>query len=70
MTPPDRVTLTLEMINASRFVGVMVTGPGKREAVRRLESGHLEVREAPIWGVRPLAGVLRWYLDEAACPRE
>lgn len=77
VTPPDRVTMTFELLNASRFVGVMVTGEKKAATVARLEQAvagggggaTLGVGEMPILGVRPLAGDMRWYLDAAACPR-
>jgi len=68
VTPPDRVTMTLHMINASRLVAVLVTGPGKRQTIARLVRERPPAREAPIMGVRPLGGELRWYLDRAACP--
>jgi 6-phosphogluconolactonase len=78
VTPPDRVTLTLEMINASRCVGVLVTGAGKRQTLARVSDAYAQERdgpdaasvaEMPILGVRPRAGELRWYLDSEACPR-
>lgn len=59
-----RVSLGLRLINASRFVAVMVTGAEKRRAVEGLAGGRLA--SAPAAGVRPIAGVLRWYLDRAA----
>jgi 6-phosphogluconolactonase len=68
VVPPRRMTMTFEMLNASRFVCVMVTGESKREAVARLAGNTLDVARAPVLGVRPLGGVLRWYLDEVACP--
>lgn len=68
VVPPRRMTLTYEMLNASRFLCVLVTGEGKREAIGRLVGGGLERSEAPVTGVRPLGGVLRWYLDRGACP--
>jgi 6-phosphogluconolactonase len=68
VTPPDRVTMTFELLNASRFVAVMVTGENKREAVERVVSGRESVEALPIVGVTPLAGEIRWYLDRAACP--
>lgn len=68
VTPPDRVTMTLEMINASRFVAILVTGEPKRATVARVVAGADPVAELPILGVRPLAGEQRWYLDTAACP--
>jgi 6-phosphogluconolactonase len=73
VTPPDRVTMTLPLINASRFIGVLVTGKGKRETVGRVESRVGEpgaAADLPILGVRPLGGELRWYLDYEACPGE
>ncbi len=68
VVPPKRMTLTFEMLNASRFLGVMVTGEGKREAVARLARGGLDTASAPVRGVQPVGGVLRWYLDGGACP--
>jgi 6-phosphogluconolactonase len=68
VTPPDRVTMTFELINASRFVTVMVTGETKRPAVARVAAGRDSVDDLPVLGVAPLAGELRWYLDRAACP--
>ena len=68
MVPPDRVTMTLPLINSARLVGVMVTGESKQEIVQRLSSNsHGSVLELPIRGVRPHGGVMRWYLDRAAC---
>lgn len=72
VTPPDRVTLTLPMINASRFVAVLVTGASKRPVVERIiaaeAAGHnaAPIADLPILGVRPMAGELRWYIDPAA----
>jgi 6-phosphogluconolactonase len=73
VTPPDRVTMTYRLINASRFVAVMVTGAGKRPMVERIAAaaagrGADSYEEVPILGVRPVGGELRWYLDHAACP--
>jgi len=75
VTPPDRVTLSLPMINASRFIAVLVTGEGKRPIVERIIRAHLAPGTAPespadlpILAIRPLAGELRWYIDHAASP--
>lgn len=74
VTPPDRVTMTYRLINASRFIAVMVTGAKKRDMVERIAAasaaggGGEDYRELPILGVRPVGGELRWYLDHAACP--
>lgn len=68
VVPPDRVTMTLPLINSARLVAVMVTGEAKQEIVKRLSAnGHASVSDLPIRGVRPHGGVLRWYLDRDAC---
>lgn len=69
VTPPDRVTMTLRLINASRFVAVLVTGEKKRSTIARVIAGSKPVSDLPILGVRPTSGALRWYLDHDACPR-
>jgi 6-phosphogluconolactonase len=73
VTPPDRVTMTFDLINASRFIGVMVTGAQKRETMMKVVQAGAKrrremVAELPMLGVAPLAGELRWYLDRAVCP--
>ena len=75
VVPPARVTMTLPLLNASRFIAVMVTGEGKRETIARIAEAHARgepgrdtIDALPILGVRPIGGALRWYLDEAACP--
>lgn len=73
VTPPDRVTMTLRLLNASRFIAVMVTGSAKRETLRKIVAAPRVVPpelidELPILGVKPLAGELRWYVDTEACP--
>lgn len=78
VTPPPRITMTLPFLNASRFLGVMVTGEKKRATLARViasrgpraASPEERIRELPITGLAPLAGELRWYLDRAACPGE
>lgn len=81
VTPPDRVTMTLRLINASRFIAVMVTGSAKRPVIARVAETWKrargmglpgptadEIEALPILGVAPSGGELRWYLDLEACP--
>ena len=76
VTPPDRVTMMLPLINASRFIGVLVTGKSKQAPLKRIVDGakmggpeRLAIaEELPILGVKPLGGELRWYLDYEASP--
>jgi 6-phosphogluconolactonase len=70
VTPPDRLTMTFDLLNASRFIAVMVTGDKKRDTIARIAAsrGSRDVASLPILGIQPLAGEMRWYLDAAACP--
>lgn len=68
VTPPDRVTMTFDLINAARFVAVLVSGSSKRDTIARVVRHTDPVHDLPILGVRPVGGELRWYLDLAACP--
>ncbi|HYD00513.1 MAG TPA: 6-phosphogluconolactonase [Phycisphaerales bacterium] len=76
VTPPDRVTMTQHLLNAARFVAVLMTGESKRATVARIAAaqaaGDLATDtpdDLPILAIRPKAGELRWYLDHEACPR-
>jgi 6-phosphogluconolactonase len=78
VTPPDRVTMTFRLLNASRCLAVMVTGTPKRATIQRVvqawasrASARVDdrvVEELPVMGLSPLGGELRWYLDYGACP--
>jgi 6-phosphogluconolactonase len=70
VTPP-RVTMTYKLINASRFIAVLVTGAKKAPMLARVAQQKDEPNEIPVLGVRPLGGEgateLSWYVDEDAC---
>jgi 6-phosphogluconolactonase len=68
VTPPPRITMTLDLINATRFVAIMVVGPAKRPTIARVAAGKESTPDLPILGVSPVGGELRWYLDREACP--
>lgn len=64
-----RVTMTMHLINAARFVAILACGPGVREAI----AGVIRARRVggtgpPAASLAPLGGDLRWYLDRDACP--
>lgn len=82
---PDRqcITMTIPLINASRFVAIMVTGKHKQSIIRQLirnnkitnntdkPSLSKQIRTTcPVERIQPMAGTLRWYLDRDACPVE
>ena len=69
MSNPDlgHVAMTLELINAARFVAVVVTGRGGAVVVRRMVEGRESPDTLPLMGVAPLNGELKWYLDAEAC---
>jgi 6-phosphogluconolactonase/glucosamine-6-phosphate isomerase/deaminase len=70
VTPPPRVTMTYPLINAGRYVAVLVTGSKKTDALHRIEAatkqGATDPHELPITGVKPNAEPLHWHLDAAA----
>lgn len=69
VTPPDRITMTFDLLNASRFIAVMVTGEKKRDTIARIAAlKRADPAELPITGIQPIGGELRWYLDAAAVP--
>lgn len=65
--PPQRITMTLPLINAAREIAVLVTGESKAPMIERIVSGHDSMDELPIKGVIPTNGRLKWYLDTGAC---
>jgi 6-phosphogluconolactonase len=61
--PPDRLTLTLPVINAARAVLFMVQGASKRDALARVVRRDPAV---PASHVQPVEGELQFIVDRAA----
>ena len=61
--PPDRLTLTLPVLNAARAVLFMVQGTSKRQALARVLRGDPAL---PASHVQPLDGELHFIVDRAA----
>lgn len=65
--PPERITLTLPVINQARHVVFITAGAGKADALAEI-FGVAESR-LPAKLVQPAAGELHWFVDEAAAAR-
>ncbi|XP_061277621.1 6-phosphogluconolactonase isoform X2 [Bos javanicus] len=63
--PPQRVTLTLPVLNAARTVIFVATGEGKAAILKRILEDK-EENPLPAALVQPSTGKLCWFLDEAA----
>ena len=62
--PHPRITLTYPVLESSRAVAFLVSGAGKRDALRRVWRGD----DLPAARLRP-QGELVWFIDRAADPR-
>jgi 6-phosphogluconolactonase len=65
---PSRTTMTRHLINASRFVAILVTGNHKADVIRAITEPDASSEALPVLAISPVGGTLRWYLDAAACP--
>ena len=61
-----RVTLTAPFINMAASVLFMASGPAKAPIVAEVLEGPPDADRLPARLVRPRAGEVRWFLDEAA----
>ncbi|KAI9467526.1 suppressor of los1-1 [Coemansia sp. RSA 989] len=62
--PPQRITLTLPVVNHARKVAFVVTGAGKKSTVKAIldeKNAHM-----PASLVAPIKGDSFWFLDDAA----
>ncbi|HMQ54517.1 MAG TPA: 6-phosphogluconolactonase [Anaerolineae bacterium] len=60
--PPERITLTLPVLNRARHVAFITTGAGKAEVLPEA----IGTETVPAGLVRPVAGTLDWFVDAAA----
>ncbi|MGH2398980.1 MAG: 6-phosphogluconolactonase [bacterium] len=64
--PPQRITMTLPLINEAAYVAFLVAGPSKAEAVRRALEPGASLDDVPASGVAPKSGRVVWWLDSSA----
>jgi 6-phosphogluconolactonase len=64
--PPERITLTLPVINNARCILLVAAGAGKAAALARIWSSDSRGPVLPAGLVRPAAGEMRWMLDSQA----
>ncbi len=67
--PPERVTLTLPVINNARHIVFVTAGAGKAEALAEVLGADAPGKGLPARRVSPCAGTLQWYIDAAASAR-
>ncbi|MEZ6233094.1 MAG: 6-phosphogluconolactonase [Phycisphaerales bacterium] len=67
--PGARVGLAMHMLKAARFVGILATGARARPTITMLTRPTADPHEFPLLELKPIGGELRWYLDQAACPK-
>ncbi|HWB19452.1 MAG TPA: 6-phosphogluconolactonase [Phycisphaerales bacterium] len=65
--PHKRITMTFPLLNAARFIAVLVAGKSKASAIHQIAQGNVAPEHAPITGIKPFNGELHWYLDADAC---
>jgi 6-phosphogluconolactonase len=65
-TGQNRITLTGTVINHAERVCFMVTGAGKAAVLAAILKGRAEAADYPAAHIRPVEGMLEWYLDAAA----
>lgn len=64
--PPNRITLTLPVINQARHIAWVATGPGKTDIVARMLNPSPGSKKLPAGRVNPSNGDARWFIDQAA----
>lgn len=66
--PPERITFTYPVINASAYIAMVVTGVGKSDAVQTALGSNANSATLPVQLVSP-EGELTWFLDKNAASK-
>jgi 6-phosphogluconolactonase len=61
-----RITLTAPLINQARQIAFQVFGSGKAATLKKVLEGPYQPDHLPSQLIKPVAGELHWFLDEAA----
>jgi 6-phosphogluconolactonase len=69
VSPPQRLTMTLPVINHAARLHFIVTGADKADVVAKVIDRTAEPASCPAVGVQPENGEVVWWLDEAAASR-
>jgi 6-phosphogluconolactonase len=64
--PPERITLTLPVLNNARHVAFITAGSSKAGVLARVMRGDAPPGELPAQMVQPGQGDLTWFVDQAA----
>ncbi|WP_347273908.1 6-phosphogluconolactonase [Candidatus Kuenenia sp.] len=64
--PPERITLTLPVINNAHCIIFLITGKNKAAAVKKIIQAESAPAPLPAQMVKPVHGELHWFLDENA----
>lgn len=64
--PPERITLTLPVINNARCIIFLVTGKSKAAALKKIFQEESTSSPLPAQMVKPMDGEVHWFLDEDA----
>ncbi len=72
---PDRVTMSMRLINASRMVAVVASGAELRPVLGAMEQARgpgasVSRDDLPAMRLAPVGGDLRWFVDALACEAE
>jgi 6-phosphogluconolactonase len=64
-----RITLTPLVINAARRIAIATDGDEKAEALAHVFGSEYDPTAYPVQIVRPVEGILNWFVDKAAAAR-
>lgn len=64
--PPERITLTLPVVQAAANVFFVANGAGKADMLAKVFGEELQLGELPSQSARPRNGRLIWFTDKAA----